>query len=90
MNWNQKAEKLIHNLREAIEEALADSPGVLAALGQLEDAGYCPSFSVQVAIPPEEIGPPEVELVSFDEGLVLTGSDESFLRALGISDCSAE
>ena len=78
MNRNEKAERLLYNLREAIDEALADSSSVLAAMGELEDAGLCPSFSVDIALPSEE-------LVTYDEGLILTGSDESFLRTLGIT-----
>jgi hypothetical protein len=34
---------------------------------------------------PEEIEQPSVELVNFDEGLMLTGSDEAFPRTLGIA-----
>jgi len=84
MNLNQKTKRLLHNLQEAIDEALADSSGVLAAMGELEDAGFSPSFSVNIALP-EKIEPPSVELVTLDEGLILTGSDESFLQTLGIA-----
>jgi hypothetical protein len=85
MDKKQKAEELLHNLREAIDEALADSPGVLAAMSELEDAGLCPSFSINVAIPPEKVEPPSTEMVTLDGGLVLTQPDESFLRTVGIS-----
>jgi hypothetical protein len=78
MNRNQKAEQLLHNLREAIDEALTDSSSVLAAMCELEDAGLSPSFFVNIA-PPEKIEPSSVELVTYDEGLILTASDESFL-----------
>jgi hypothetical protein len=84
MNRNQEAEQLLHNLREAIDEALADSSSVLAAMCELEDAGFSPSFSVDVALA-EENESPSVELVIWDEGLIITQSDESFLRTLGIT-----
>jgi hypothetical protein len=84
MNTNRKAKQLLHNLRDAIDEALADSSRVLAAMGELEDAGFCPSFSVDVTLP-DETEWTSVELVSLDEGLILTASDESFLRTLGIA-----
>jgi len=84
MNRNQKTEELLHSLREAIDEALADSASVLAAMGELEDAGFCPSFCVHVELP-KRIEQPSVELVTVDEGLILTASDESFLRILGIA-----
>ena len=84
MNLNQKAKQLLHNLRGAIDEALADSSGVLAAMGELEDAGFSPSFSVNIALS-EKIDPPSVELVTLDEGLILTASDQSFLQTLGIA-----
>jgi hypothetical protein len=83
MNRYQKAEQLLRNLREAIDEAVADSSSVLAALGELEDAGFCPSFSVDITY--QESALPSQELVSYDEGLILTASDESFLRTLGIA-----
>jgi hypothetical protein len=85
MNPSQKTQQLLHNLREAIDEALADSSSVLAAMGELEDAGFSPSFSVDITLP-EKIEPPSVELVTLDEGLILTASDESFLRNLGIAN----
>jgi hypothetical protein len=53
-------------------------------MGELEDAGFSPSFSVDITLP-EEIEPPSVELITLDEGLILTASDESFLRNLGIA-----
>jgi len=84
MNRNQKAQELLNNLREAIDDAVAESPNVLAAMGELEDAGFCPSFSVSVALP-EGKEPPSIELVTADQGLILTASDDSFLRALGIA-----
>ena len=84
MNRNQKAEQLLHNLREAIDEALTDSSSVLAVMCELEDAGFCPLFSVNVTLA-EWRGSASVELVTLDEGLILTQSDESFLQTLGIA-----
>jgi len=84
MNRNQSTEQLLHNLHEAIDEAMSESSGVLAAMGELEDAGFCPSFSVDIALP-EESELPTVELVTYDEGIILTESDESFLRTLGVA-----
>jgi hypothetical protein len=84
MKLNRKTEQLLHNLREAIDAALADSSNILAAMSELEDAGFSPSLSVNIALP-EKVEPPSLELVTFDEGLVLTASDESFLRNLGIA-----
>jgi hypothetical protein len=84
MNQNGKREELLYRLREAIHESLAESLTVLAAMSELEDAGLCPSFSVDITLP-EENTSPSVELVTVDEGLILTASDESFLRTLGIA-----
>ena len=84
MSPNRKVGEMLRNLREAIDEALADSLSVLAAMGELEDAGFCPSFSVDVALP-DESAFPTIELVTYDEGIILTASDESFLRTLGIT-----
>ncbi len=84
MNPSQKVQELLHNLRAAIDQALADSFSVLAAMGELEDAGFCPSFCVDIALP-DERELPTVELVTYQEGLILTASDESFLQALGIT-----
>jgi len=84
MSPNRKVEEMLRNLREAIDEALADSLSVLAAMGELEDAGFCPSFSVDVMLP-EESELPSMELITYDEALILTVSDESFLRTLGIA-----
>lgn len=80
----RRAKQLLHNLREAIDKALADSSSVLAAMCELEDVGFCPSFSVNVTLA-EWSGSPSVELVTLDEGLILTRSDESFLQTLGIA-----
>jgi len=83
MKKKQRAEELLRNLREAIDEALGESHAVAAAIGELEDAGFCPSLCVKVALPAgDEYA--TIEAVSLDEGLVLTASDESFLRMLGI------
>jgi hypothetical protein len=84
MNLNKKTKQLLCNLRQAIDEALADSSSILAAMSELEDAGFRPSFSVDIVLP-ERIEPPAVELVTLDEGLILTASDESFLQMLGIA-----
>ena len=84
MNRKQKAEQLLHNLREAIGEALADSSGVLAAMSELEDAGFSPSFAVDIALP-QQTELPSIQPVTYDEGIILTESDESFLRSLGIA-----
>jgi hypothetical protein len=84
MNRNEKTEELLARLRESIEEALAESSSVFAAMSELEDAGLSPSFSVNIALP-EQSALPSIEPVSFDEGLILSASDESFLRTLGIA-----
>ncbi len=84
MNLNQKARDLLLKLRAAIDEALGDSSNVLAAMVELEDAGFSPSFCVDVELQ-EETGPPLVESVSLDQGLILTVSDEWFLRTIGIA-----
>jgi len=85
----QKTEQFLRNLREAIDAALADSSGILAAMGELEDLGYNPTFSVDITLP-EESELPSVALVTLDEGLVLTESDEWFLRTLGIAQPMSE
>ena len=84
MDVNENPRQLLDNLRHAIDEALADSFGVLAAMSELEDAGFDPSFSV-VIVAPEKREPPSVELVTLDEGLILTDSDTSFLKRFGIA-----
>ena len=84
MNLNKRAERLLHQLQEAIDEAIADSLNVLAAMSELEDAGVSPSLSVQVSLP-EDVEPISIESVSFHDGLILTGSDEYFLRSVGIT-----
>ena len=84
MTRNRRTRQLLNNLREAINAALADSSGILAAMCELEDAGLNPAFSIDITLP-EERELPSVDLVTRDEGLLLTTSDESFLRTLGIA-----
>lgn len=92
MNRNRRNQRLLENLREAIDQALADSSSVLAAMSELEDAGLNPSFCVNIAIPEQtddascEIERPSFDIVGVDEESILTESDEAFLRRLGISD----
>lgn len=83
MNQNRRTEDLLHKLREAIHETLAESLAVLEAMSELEDAGLCPAFSVDITLPEE--GAPSEESVTHAERFVLTASDESFLRTLGIT-----
>ena len=76
---NKKIEELLHHLRHAIDEALADSPSIAAIVAALEQQGLAPSFVVDVELPeaPEaaslEIGP-----------LSLTARDKLFLKNVGI------
>lgn len=85
MNRNQRNKQLVENLREAIDQALAESSSVLAAMGELEDAGFNPSFCVNIAIPEKIDGPP-LPVVTVDQEPILTESDDSFLRRLGITN----
>lgn len=84
MSRNQRNKLLLQNLREAIDQALADSSSVLAAMTELEEAGFTPSFCVNIAVP-EQIDCTS-EIVTVDQELVLTESDDSFLRRLGITN----
>lgn len=70
-------QKLLHTLREAIHDALADSTEVIEAMAALDRAGQSPTFSVDVKL--------EEEIVPRHEGeLSLTAEDEEFLRSLRI------
>jgi len=84
MNRNKEVERLLHQLREAIDEAIAESLGVLAAMSELEDAGFGATYSVEISLP-EKVEPVSVEAVIVAEKLLLTGSDEHFLQSLGIT-----
>jgi len=78
--------KMLQTLRDAIHEALAESPEVAAAMSELERAGHVPAFSVDVSLPTEKITD-SGGVVSTGE-LLLTIDDESFLRDLGIAAAS--
>ena len=79
LTMHKKIEELLHTLRHAIDEALADSSQIAAIMAELDQAGLVPSIDVNVELPdaPEaaslEIGP-----------LSLTERDEQFLRNVGI------
>ena len=79
---NQKIKELLHILREAIHEAVAESLDVAQAMAELEREGCCPTFSVDVALAD---GPPTPQEETFDEALVLTADDEHFLRSIKVA-----
>ena len=84
MNMNPDIEKRLNFLRDVINDVIALSPDVAAAMADLEKAGLCPSLMIDVAVPePEDL--PILELVTRDGPLVLTDSDSDFLRNLGIA-----
>ena len=80
---SQDVQRLLHNLREAIHETLAESLEIRAAMAELESAGQCPSFSVDISLP-EEKELPSVEMVTRDGALLLTARDGQFLRNIGV------
>lgn len=73
---------MLQFLREAIHEAIAESPHVAAAMAELERAGHVPTFSVEVALPEEGFASADFELPAGH--LLLTESDEQFLNEVGI------
>lgn len=77
---NENIPKLLHRLREAIHEALADSKEVEEAMAALDRAGQSPTFAVDVKLEEE----PPVLPVSQNGELALTPEDEEFLRSLRI------
>lgn len=81
---NQKIEELLHILREAIHEAVAESWDVAQAMAELEQAGRCPAFSVDVVLV-DEPQSPQLEEEAFGEALVLTADDQQFLRSIKIA-----
>jgi hypothetical protein len=83
MKMDPKVEKHLNLLREVIHEAIAMSADVAEAMASLEEAGLCPSLSIDVAIPDPELMP-ILELVTRDGPLILTDSDSNFLRNMGI------
>ena len=80
----RKLERLLHSLRDAIHGAIGESPEVAEVMAELERAGHCPSFRIDVAVP-EEKEPPTFEPVTPDGPLFLTAADGDFLRNLGIA-----
>jgi hypothetical protein len=94
----RRIERLLSSLREAIHEAIGESPKVASVLAELECEGHSPSFLVDVGLPEgvlteKEIAHlekdserelPVLELVTRDGPLILTASDQGFLRDLGI------
>jgi len=81
---NRQIQQMLQSLREAIHEALADSPGIAAAMAELEREGRSPTFRVDVALP-EETDVSSPDLVYCDGQLALTSFDEDFLRNMGIA-----
>ena len=79
---NKKTDELLHKLREAIHEAIAESWDVAQAMAELEEEGCCPTFSVDVALAD---GTPTPQEETFDEALVLTADDEHFLRSIKVA-----
>jgi len=98
---SRKIEELLQCLREAIHDALSDSPGVAAVMEDLEREGHCLAFLVDVGLPqeagfpeaaglpkpgfPREWARPSLEVVTPDGPLFLTASDQDFLRNMGIA-----
>jgi hypothetical protein len=92
---SRKIEQLLQCLREAIHDAVSESPAVAAVMMDLEREGHCPAFLVDVGLPhaagfPEDAGLPErerpsLEVVTPDGPLFLTASDEDFLRNIGVA-----
>ncbi len=80
---NQDVQRLLHQLREAIDEALTESPDIRAAMAELESAGHAPSFSIDITLP-EQKELPSGEVVTRDGALLLTACDGQFLRNIGI------
>jgi len=81
---NRKIEQLVEQLRDAIHEALCESVAVVSAMQELDRAGRCPALTVDVTLAGEKESP-SIELVTRDQGLILTSSDEQFLRNIGIA-----
>jgi len=75
----QRIAELLQRLQESMDEAIADSPDVAEVMTELENEGVCPSFSVIVNVPDG------LEQVTRDGPLVLTPSDEEFLKDMGIT-----
>jgi len=80
---NRQIQKMLQSLREAIHEALADSPGVASAMAELEREGHIPAFTVDVTLPEEKVAD-SGEVFVCAGPLPLTASDQDFLRNLGI------
>lgn len=80
---NRKLDRLLKSLRDAIDEAIADSPTVAAVMAELERAGISPSLLVDVAVPKVQ-EPALNEVVRQDGPLQLTACDEELLRDMGI------
>lgn len=76
---NENIHDLLHRLREAIHEALADSTQVVEAMAALDRAGQSPSFYVDVKLEEEPPCP-----IPTNGELDLTPEDEEFLRSLRI------
>jgi hypothetical protein len=81
---NKNTDELLHILREAIHEAVAESLDVAQAMAELEQAGRCPAFSVDVMLV-DEPRSPQNEEGAFGETLVFTADDQQFLRSINIA-----
>jgi hypothetical protein len=84
MHVNGEIQRMLQSLRDAIHEAIADSPGIAAAMSELEREGVSPSFSVEVSLPEERIADSGEEVACAGE-LLLNSADENFLRTIGIA-----
>lgn len=80
MDKNQT--EMLQRLQEAIQDAIAQSYAVGAAMDELERAGICPSLTIDVALPEQQELP---AFVGRKGRLRLSAGDELFLRSVGIT-----
>lgn len=81
---NGQVKRMMQSLREAIHEAIADSPSIAAAMAELEREGHVPAFSVDVTLPEERVAD-SGEVITCTGELMLTATDADFLRDIGIA-----
>jgi hypothetical protein len=85
----QEIMRLLDALREAIHEAICESPAIAETMAELEGQGLTPEFSVGVTLPPEQ----GVQLLGDEQGaehysMCLNEFDQAFLRDIGITVAS--
>ena len=85
MQMDQKFKRLLQNLGQAVNEAVAENEGIAKAIQKIQDAGYDVFLVLEATIGFNKSKPMETPPSAPVDPLKVTSADLKFLRSLKIS-----